>query len=180
MAVAAAEEWVVTLHLVRPRGIADPVNQHWVRCYCQRYPRAQLVLAHCARGFNPYHVLEGLPAVADLPNLWLDTSAVSSPMGILAALQIMGSRRVLYGSDFCVSQMRATVVSVADTFLWLDEEHAPEAPAYASGFALPLVGVENLRAVRAAARVAKLRDSDIEALFWGNATRLLGLACGSP
>ncbi len=179
MAVADAEEWVVVLHLVRPRGIADPLNQHWVRRYCERYPRARLVLAHCARGFNPYHVLEGLPPLADLPNLWVDTSAVCNAMGVLAALQIMGTGRVLYGSDFCVSQIRGTAFSVADTFLWLDEEHAPDAPAHAADFALPLVGVENLRAVRAAARLAKLNDGDVEALFWGNGARLLDLAPGS-
>jgi glutamate-1-semialdehyde 2,1-aminomutase len=175
MAVADAEQWVAVLHLVRPRGIADPLNQQWVRRYCECYPRARLVLAHCARGFNPYHVFEGLPAVADLSNLWVDTSAVCSAMGVLAALQIMGARRVMYGSDFCVCQMRGTVLAVGDTFLWLDEQHPPERPGYAGDFALPLVGVENLRAMRAAARLARLSDAEVDGLFWGNAAGLLGL-----
>jgi glutamate-1-semialdehyde 2,1-aminomutase len=174
MVVADAEGWVVTLHLVRARGIADPSNQHWVRRYCERYPRTQLVLAHCARGFNPYHVLEGLPPLADLPNLWVDTSAVCGAMGILAALRIMGPERVLYGSDFCVSNIRGTAFSVADTFLWVDEQHPPAPPGYVAHFALPLVGVENLRAVKAAATMAKLTEAEVEALFWGNAARLLG------
>lgn len=175
MVVAEAEEWAVVLHLVRPRGIADPLNQYWVRRYCEHYPRAPLVLSHCARGFNPYHVLDGLPAVADLPNLWLDTSAVCSATAVLAALQVMGTRRIVYGSDFCVSQMRGTAFAVGDTFLWLDEAHAPAAPAHASGFALPLVGLENLRAVKAAAQLARLSDGEVQDLFWGNAARLLGL-----
>jgi glutamate-1-semialdehyde 2,1-aminomutase len=173
--VCHEEGWSVTLHLVRSRGIADASNRHWVRHYCETYPDLQLILDHCARGFNPYHVLEGLPQLADLPNVWLDTSAVCNATAFQAALSIMGPRRVMYGSDFYVSHMRGTNYPVGDTFIWVYESDGLPALPYAEGFEWPLVGTENLRAAKAACLSAKLTDTEIEAYFWGNAARLLGL-----
>jgi len=173
MEAANADGWTITLHLVRSRGIADASNQHWIRRYCEAYPNAQIILDHCARGFNPHHVLEGLPALSGLSNLWVDTSSVCNSLAVSAVLDIIGPERMLYGSDFYVSHMRGTNFGVGDTFLWLDEDNAPPAPVYAPDFRLPLVGIENLRAVKAAVQLARLTDSQIEDYFRGNAARLL-------
>lgn len=172
--VCHEEGWSVTLHLVRSRGIADPGNQHWIRRYCETCPNMQLILDHCARGFNCYHVLEGLPKLADLPNLWIDTSAVCNATAIQACLEIMGPRRVMYGSDFYVSHIRGTNFPLGDTFLWIDETSELAQPSYAA-MELPLVGIENLRAAKAACRFAGLSDDEVEGYFWGNAARLLSL-----
>lgn len=177
--VADKEGWVITLHLVRSRGIADPGNQYWLRQYCERYPRVRFVLAHCARGFNPYHVDEGLPALAGLKNLWLDTSAVCSPQAFLAALAVVGPERLLYGSDFPLSHLRLVNFPVADTFMWLDEDSAlPPAP-YHRSWELPLLGLESLRALKVACQTARLTERQVEAIFWDNATQLLDAAPGS-
>lgn len=172
--VCHEEGWSVTLHLVRSRGIADASNLHWIRHYCETYPDMQLKLDHCARGFNCYHVLEGLPKLADLPNLWIDTSAVCNATAIMACLEIMGPQRVMYGSDFYVSHMRGTNYPLSDTFIWVDETSEIAPPAYAD-LRLPLVGIENLRAAKAACRLMKLTDAQVEDYFWNNAARLLNL-----
>ena len=61
--VAHEERLCITLHMVKARAVADPSNQHWIRHYCETYPDMQLILAHAARGFNPYHTIEGLGAL---------------------------------------------------------------------------------------------------------------------
>lgn len=175
MRVADEAGATVVLHLVRARGIADHSNQYWVRRYCEHYPRARVVLAHCARGFNPYHVLEGLPALAGLPNLWVDSSAVCNASALLTAFEVLGVERLLYGSDYPVSHLRGTNCSMGDTFLWLGEDTAPPPPAYAPDLVLPLVGGESLRALAAAAQHARLTEDQVERIFWGNAVELLGL-----
>jgi glutamate-1-semialdehyde 2,1-aminomutase len=174
--VCHEEGWSVTLHLVRSRGVADESNQRWIRHYCETYPDMQLKLDHCARGFNPYHVLEGLPQLADLPNLWIDTSAICNATAIAACLDIMGPQRVMYGSDFYVSHMRGTNYPLGDTFIWTTESDDVAPPVYADGFGMPLVGIENLRAAQAACRLMKLTDAQVEDYFWNNAARLLDLA----
>ena len=175
VAVANEEGWSITVHLVRSGGVSDASNQHWVRHYCESYPEMQLILDHCARGFNPYHVLKGLPALAGLENLWIDTSSVCHPLAVEAVGRIIGPQRMLYGSDFYVSHIRGTNFPVGDTFLWIDEDTPIGELEYASSAALPLVGIENLRAVKAAFWCLGLNERQIEDYFWGNAARLLGL-----
>ena len=100
--VADEEGWVITLHMVKSRAVADPKNLHWIRHYCEIYPNMRLILAHSARGFQPAHNLEGLPQLTGLDNLYFDCSANCEPISHQAILRIMGHKRLLYGSDiFC-------------------------------------------------------------------------------
>ena len=176
MSVANEEEWSITIHLVRPRGVADPANVHWLRTYCETYPKADLILDHSARGFNPYHAVEGLQQLTGLPNLWVDTSVACPPLATIAALRCLGPERVLYASDFFCSHIRGTNVGLGDGFAWLDED----LPVWEGSQWIPanrpvLVGLENLRAVKAAFWALRLGDNEIEKYFWGNAAALLGL-----
>lgn len=172
--VAHEEQLTVTVHLVRDRALADPANQATLRRYCERYPGMRLILAHAGRGFNPWHTIEGVTALAGLPNLWFDTSAVTEAGGFEAIVETFGHERLLYGSDFPVSHLRGRCVAIGDSFHWL----------YADGPALPerhgdvrpvLVGLESLRALALACRRLRLNDTQIEALFYGNAAQLFSL-----
>ena len=82
------------------RAVADPSNVHWIRHYCTTYPDMKLVLSHSARGFQPEHNLEGLPQLADLPNLYFDSSINCEPTAHEAIIRIMGHDRLLYGTDY--------------------------------------------------------------------------------
>jgi glutamate-1-semialdehyde 2,1-aminomutase len=179
--VADEEGWIITLHLVRPRGVADAGNIHWIRHYCRRYPNIKLILAHSARGFQPSHNFEGLPQLRGLGNLYFDSSANCEAMAHLAILRIMGHDRLLYGSDFPVSHLRGRSVAADDSFLWLyeqtpvwGEKHARIDPV--------LVGLEHLRSLKWACWAERLTDAQIEAVFAGNAMKLfeVGSASAGP
>lgn len=172
--VAHEEGLAVTVHLVREHALADPLNQAAVRRYCERYPGMRLILAHAGRGFNPWHTIEGVAALAGLPNLWFDTSAVTEAGGFEAIVETFGHTRLLYGSDFPISHLRGRCVAVGDSFHWLyaegdalGERHGDVRPA--------LVGLESLRALALACRRLRLSDSQIEAIFYGNAVQLFSL-----
>ena len=120
--VADEEGWVVTLHLVKSRALADPSNIHWIRHYCRNYPNMKLILAHSARGFQPGHNFEGLPQLTGLDNLYFDASANCEPIAHASIIRIMGHKKLMYGSDFPVSHSRGRSVAVADTFLWSYED----------------------------------------------------------
>jgi len=79
-----------------------------------------------------------------------------------------------YGSDFYCSHIRGTNLPLGDSFLWLAEE-APVWGEVAYGQKPVLLGLENLRAIKAACEVLHLGDAEVEAIFWGNAARILGL-----
>jgi glutamate-1-semialdehyde 2,1-aminomutase len=165
--VAHEERLAITLHMVRPRALADSCNQETIRRYALRYPDARWILAHAARGFNPYHTVEGISALAGLGNVWFDTSAVTEAGAMEAIARTMGVERLLYGSDFPVTHLRGRCVAVGDSFLWLEPENCGQARPL-------LVGIESLRALRLACLNLRLSDTQIESIFDGNARRLLG------
>lgn len=172
--VAHEEGLTVTLHMVRDRALADPVNQATIRRYCTDYPNMRLILAHAARGFNPWHTIEGIQSLEGLQNVWCDTSAVTEAGAFEVIVEQLGHTRLLYGTDFHVSHMRGRCIAIGDSFHWLyademklDEKHTSLKPV--------LIGLESLRSVILAMHRLKLTDAQIEDIFYGNAAALLGL-----
>lgn len=172
--VAHEEGWVIMLHMVRTRAVADASNLHWIRTYCQRYPNMKLVLAHAARGFQPTHSLAGLPQLTGLDNLYCDTSTNCEPMAQATIIRILGHDRLMYGSDFCVSHMRGRNFAVGDLFVWVcgdspiwNDLHANVKPV--------LIGLQSLSALKWACWSERLNDRQVEDIFWHNAAELYGV-----
>ena len=170
--VADEERLCITLHMVKARAVADPSNQQWIRHYCEKYPHMQLILAHTARGFNPYHTIEGLSTLRGLPNLWCDMAAVTDVGACEAIIEVLGHDHLLYGTDFPVSHLRGRCVAIGDSFIWLYEDtlnwdtisFQPVQPVF--------VGLESLRILKQAAWHCRLTDTQVEDLFANNAKKL--------
>ena len=171
--VAEEEGWVITLHMVKSRAVADEENIACIRRYCETYPNMTLILAHSARGFQPAHNLEGLPRLTGLDNLYFDTSANCEPIAHEAIIRIIGHKKLLYGSDFFISHLRGRSLSAADSFLWLYEE-TPVWGEKHSQVEPVLVGLEHLRSLKWACWSAQLSDAAVEDIFYNNAASLLG------
>ncbi len=170
--IAHEERLAITLHMVRARALADPVNHQYIARMARKYPGSRWILAHAARGFNPYHTVEGIEALEGIGNIWCDTSAVTEPGAFEAIVRTLGIDRLLYGSDFPVTHLRGRCVAIGDSFLWLSAEntnfaarHAPVKPV--------LVLLESLRALKQACWNLRLSDSHVEKIFHGNAAQLL-------
>ena len=173
--VAHEEHLCITLHMVKARAVADPSNQHWIRHYCETYPDMQLILAHAARGFNPYHTIEGLAKLTGLPNLWCDMAAVADVGACEAIIETLGHDRLLYGTDFPISHLRGRCVAIGDGFVWLYDDTLDWKKVSFQPLEPVFVGLESLRVLKQAAWHCRLGDSQVEDLFCNNARRLLGL-----
>ncbi len=173
--VAHEEGLCITLHMVKARAVADPSNQHWIRHYCETYPDMQLILAHAARGFNPYHTIKGLTALGGLPNLWCDMSAVADIGACEAIIEILGHDKLLYGTDFPVSHLRGRCVAIGDGFIWLYDDTLDWKTASFQPLQPVFVGLESLRVLKQAAWHCRLTDSQVEDIFCHNIRRLLGM-----
>ena len=165
----------ITLHIVRPQALADPVNQAWIRSACVRFPRMQLILAHAARGFNPHHTITGIHSLAGLQNVWFDTSVVTDCGAIEAIARVFGHQKLLYGSDYPVSQLRGRCVALGDSFFWISAQNTNLQVPYAD-LQLSLVGHEALRTLKVAALASGWSDAQVEDVFLNNARRLWHLA----
>lgn len=163
---------VLMLHIMRAGGITDPDNVAALRRLCQQYPGCRLVLAHVARSFNYRHAREGLHAVADLENVVVDTSAVTQAGAFRAALEVLGPRRVLWGSDYMVSELRGACFTQGDGFTWVysEDDSAKDLTVF-GGYTL--VGIESLIALREACEDTGLTPGDLDDVFCRNALRLL-------
>lgn len=164
---------VIMMHMVRSLALSDPRNQAYIREHCWRYPSAKLVLAHAGRGFNARHTVDGISSLRGLPNVFFDTSAVCEPTALEAILRTFGVSRLMYGSDFPVSEMRGRSLSVGDGFFWIYDHNAqwdgwPHAQPQ-------LVGIESLLAIQQACRTMHLNDRDVEKIFRDNVRQMLGL-----
>jgi len=174
LSVANEEGWSITLHMVRSRAIADPSNQYWIRRYCEKYPHVNIILDHTARGFNPFHNVEGLPSMKGLDNLWYVSSLNCEPLAMEAVIRIIGPEKLIYGSDFFCCHDRGRSLGVNDGFLFLNEASDVWEGVIANGRPV-LMGLEHLRALKAACWSQGLTDSQIEDIFYNNAARLLGV-----
>lgn len=161
----------IMLHLVMQRSLADSANQRYIVEHCRRYPNARLILAHAARGFCGRHTVEGIASLRGLQNVYFDTSVICEAEAFQAILETFGVTRLMFGTDFPVSEARGRAVTLGDGFHWLYEHELPPAAAERA----TLVGIESLLALRQACRVLRLNDSDVERVFQTNAMDLFGL-----
>ncbi|HEX4145755.1 MAG TPA: aminotransferase class III-fold pyridoxal phosphate-dependent enzyme [Pirellulales bacterium] len=163
----------ITLHMVLARALADPRNSSYIREHCLRYPHARLILAHAARGFCGYHTVEAIDTLRGLDNVYFDTSAVCEAAPMEAILREFGTGRLLFGTDFSVSELTGRCVSIGDGFLWLYGNNFEWSK---SRFAQPhLIGLESLLAIKQACHTLRLRDDDVERIFCSNGRRMFGI-----
>lgn len=160
----------ITLHLSQREGPADPLNLADLRRYTSQYPQVQWILAHCARGFNARHLERAIRPLAELPNLWYDTSAVNDLYAHFLLFRHEDRQRVMFGSDDVVAGCaRGKYITYGRAWQFYagqeDLEHCDPTPT--------LVVYEQLRQERHAAEMLGLTRSEIEDHFAGNARRLI-------
>ena len=160
----------------RPPG--HPANIAEVREIRRRYPRLRLVIAHLGRCYTLAHAREALPQLADDPGLYFDSSAVMNADVHRFALQTLGPERILYGSDNPIFYMRGRRQYRGKTYVNRTSHpfyfnHQREPPEVEAKYTLYMY--EELRALRQACQQLGLDRSAVEAIFHGNARRLIDM-----
>jgi len=165
---------VIVLHLVRTKALLDERNQEYIRSHCLRYPGARLLLAHAGRGFHAPHTVDAVQQLADLDNLWFDSSAICEAGPLVAVLDAFGPDRLLWGSDFPVSLQRGRCVTWGTGFAWVTDDLVQGNTGAFHGQPWP-VGLESLRALLIAADKVGLGKRELAAVCAGNARRLFNV-----
>jgi len=164
---------ILMLHIVRDRAIADEGNLAAIRRLCLKYPKCRLVLAHVARSFNYRNGYEALRHLADLDNVALDMSGVTEADAMREAFRALGPRRVLYGSDYAVSELRGRCITTGDSFFWVHPEIIQPEHISPTSFRMTTIGIESLLCLREACEECGLNPGDVNDIFLNNALRLL-------
>lgn len=166
----------VTLHVPKADRLGHPANIAEIKQIRQRYPNLLLVIAHLGRSYTLPHAQESLPLLAEDDGLYFDNSAVLNPDVHRFALQTLGPRRILYGTDNPVFYMRGRRQWHARTYI--NRTNYPfhfnrrrEPPEVEARYTLTMY--EALRALKTACDELGLAREDVEAIFRGNAQRLI-------
>lgn len=174
IAVANRHGLIIMLHMAKAKACADPENLADLQRLSRQYPRVRWVLAHCARSFTPYPIEKVGRQLRELPNVWIETSAVCESASFSALFETFGIDRVLYGSDNPrVGMARGKYVAVGRGWFGVDSEITRSLTENPTDLRLTFYGYESLRALRYAVRWAKLDDRQIQALFYNNASKLI-------
>lgn len=166
----------VTLHVPKADRLGHPDNIAEIRELRQRYPDLIVMIAHLGRSYTLPHAEEALPQLAEDEGLYFDNSAVFNPDVHRFALEMLGPERILYGTDNPIFYMRGRrqwhgrsyVNRTSYPFHFNKEREPPEVEA---GYTLFMY--EGLRALRGACEQLGLSREHVEAIFHGNAMRLI-------
>ena len=76
--IALADKYnlAITLHVAKPKGMADEKNLSEIQRLIKKYPNCNFILAHCGRCFIAPNMELTLRKLPTADNLWFDTSAV--------------------------------------------------------------------------------------------------------
>jgi len=166
---------LVTLHLPRPGRLADPLNRTQVVRLCRRYPRAKIVLAHIGRAYYLRAVVGNLDELKELPNLWYDLAMLNHREVIEHLFRTVPVEKVLYGTDIPLALAPGKSVEINHQYSYVTPVPWKLAICDATRrVRFTSFLYEELRAIRDAAAGAKLSAAAVEAIFHGNAVRLLG------
>jgi len=171
----ARHAWL-TLHVPKADRLGHPDNIREIKQIRSQYPDIVLVIAHLGRSYTLPHAEESLPQLADDPGIYFDNSAVLNPDVHRLALEVLGPRRILYGTDNPIFYMRGRrhwrgrsyINHTNHPFHFNRDREPPEVEAQYT-----LYMYEALRAIKQACQQLDIGREDIEALFHGNAQRLI-------
>lgn len=174
-ALANERRLVVLLHVPRVGRLADPEIQTGVRWLAGECPDANIVLAHCGRCYLPSEMKAAIGCLRGLTNVWMDTSMVMDPTTLQIALNEIGPKRLLFGTDFPVAAMRGRRVRVLDH--WVDVVLPGEPPSAfrvtGEGIRAGYMAWEIALAIRWACEMAGISRNECRGIFYDHGRRLL-------
>ncbi len=173
---------IVMLHIPRPTRLRDPVNIAQILEIERMYRRLHLVLAHLGRAYCEEDLGDALEILSETDRLVFDVSANTNAWVFARAMETLGPRRLLFGSDLPVTRMRmrricenGLYINVVPRGLYgdvSDDKNMREADGEEAN-KLTFFLYEEIRSILRAAEETGLTEADLEDLFYNNAKRLI-------
>lgn len=180
--VANAHRWIVILHLPRSGRLHDPVNLAQMLEIERNYPQVQLVIAHLGRVYCLQDLGSALETLQHTDHMLFDFSANINAEVMVEILRVVGSKRVLFGSDLPITRMRMRRICENGSYINLvppgvyegidNDTHMREVSSSESE-RLTFFLYEQLLSIRRAAQWLRLTKVDVENILYKNAQGLL-------
>ena len=162
--VANEKKLPIVLHLMRSSGLSDDENFAYIMDKTKQYPDAKLVLAHCARGFVSWTVVDQIRKLVDRDNIWFDMAAVCEVAPMMAAYMHSAGKRIVWGTDWPICLYRGRAVSIGTSQQWITNNDP--------GAGYGLLAAESLLAFHQMASLMNLDQTQVNDIFYNNAVSL--------
>jgi len=171
----------ITLHVPKSERLASSENLREIRRIATAYPSLSVILAHIGRLYCPQHVTKGISGVADLQNVYFDTSAVTDADVYTETIRGIGVHRILFGTDAPYGMLKARTICPDGSRIWIAKgeyewlkpdvkrSHSQEIKK------LTFMAYESILALEEAALRTELDKSDLKDIFYRNARRVIGI-----
>jgi len=170
----------IFIHVPKDMRLASPETISEIREISTKFPDSTIVLAHIGRLHCPPLIERGISGVADLQNVYLETSLVTNPDAFKFALEKFTPERIVFGTDLPASLIRCKIICVDGKRIWAVREKYPwvkdeERTLYENEIEnlIPLV-YENIFAFKKVIRESNISKNDIDKIFYKNARNILG------
>ncbi len=164
----------VTLHVSKPRGMADTENLEDISRLIKDYPNCQFILAHCGRCFIAPNMSDALDKLPVAENLWIDTSAVCDSGVFFELFSRYDISRILFGTDLVnAAAFRGSYVRMGLSWHAITPEMIERANGLESKATFAVY--ENLSALLFAANHTNIGNKGINKIFYENAVKLFKL-----
>jgi len=169
--VAEENGLTITLHMVKDKALADPVNMAYIKEHTAKYPHAVLILAHCARGFASWTTIETVRELKGIPNIYYDMAAICDPATMFEVIRQAGTEKVMWGTDYPIDHVAGRPINIGDFFDWIYPHTLPAGV----NFPVKKTVIESLLSFRQASLMLDMKEKDIEQVFSGTAAELFGV-----
>jgi uncharacterized protein len=169
---------IAMLHVPRSARLRDPVNIAQILEIEERYKDLHLILAHVGRAYCNEDVGDALEILSKTERLTADISANTNAWVFARAIETLGSKRLLFGSDLPITRMRmrricenGIYINVVPKGLYGDvsgDKNMREAEGQEAE-RLTFFLYEEIKAILAAADETGLTEGNLEDLFYNNA-----------
>jgi len=182
LAVLDKRGLMVMLHIPRSGRLKDPVNLAQILEIEQKYPNLKLVLAHVGRAYCLEDIGDAFEVLGKTERLMFDISANTNAEVFAQALEALGPKRMIFGSDLPITRMRMRRICEKGIYINLvprglygdvsgdrnmrevDGEEAAE---------LSFFLYEEMMAIKDAVNEVGLQKTDVEDIFYNNAKKII-------
>jgi predicted TIM-barrel fold metal-dependent hydrolase len=174
IAIANKYKLAITLHVAKPRGMADLGNLAEINRLVRKYSDCNFILAHCGRCFIAPNMEAALKDLPVAENLWIDTSAVCDTGVFLHLFKNFNTKKILFGTDLVTAAgFRGTYIRMGMSWDWYLED-AVKRPS-GQDIKATFAAYENLCTLFQAARFCDLTKNDLDDVFFNNSAKLFNL-----
>ncbi len=174
--------WKVVLHISKNDRLKHPNNIKQLLEIEQKYPNVKLIVAHIGRAYCPEDLGNALEILStNTKNMMFDFSANTNSFVIEKCIELMGSKRVLFGTDMPIARMRMYRICENGNYINVvprgkygdvsNDVHMRETDEKnVTNFCY-----EILRAFKKASTNLSLSKEDIDNVMWKNTANLYGI-----